>query len=88
MMPQRQANKCISGHVLEKALQKATSTLGDGWDLEIIEALVTNYNIDFKDQSEESICEIETGLRDMLGSGADLIIKRYYDELQKVGYVF
>jgi hypothetical protein len=70
---------------LEACLSRALSKLGEGWDLDVIEAMVDQYNIDFSRESESTISEIECALRDLLGSGANLFIDRFYDELKKSG---
>lgn len=72
--------------MLEKCLRNALSPLGEGCDLDIIEAMIDHYEVDFKDDSELSISGIESSLRELLGSGADLFIDRFYEELKRVGY--
>lgn len=72
--------------MLEKCLRNALAPLGEGCDLDIIEAMIDHYEVDFKDESELSISGIESSLRDLLGSGADLFIDRFYEELNRIGY--
>lgn len=72
--------------MLEKCLRNALSPLGEGTDLDIIEAMIDHYDVDFKDDSDLSISGIESSLRELLGSGADLFIDRFYEELKRVGY--
>jgi hypothetical protein len=67
-------------------LSRALSKLGEGWDLDVIEAMVDQYDIDFSHESESTISDIECALRDLLGSGANLFIDRFYDELKKSGF--
>lgn len=73
-------------HTLEKCLRKALAPLGEGFDLDIIEAMIDHYEVDFKDESELSISGIESSLRELLGSGAELFIDRFYEELNQIGY--
>ena len=72
--------------MLEKCLRNALSPLGEGCDLDVIEAMIDHYEVDFKDDSELSISGIESSLRELLGSGADLFIDRFYEELKRTGY--
>lgn len=80
------SQKYGENHVLEKCLRKALSPLGEGCDLDVIEAMIDHYEVDFKDDSELSISGIESSLRELLGSGADLFIDRFYEELKRTGY--
>ncbi len=70
---------------LEACLSRALSKLGEGWDIDVIEAMVDQYDIDFSSESESTVSDIECALRDLLGSGANLFIDRFYDELKKSG---
>jgi len=80
------SQKYGENHVLEKCLRNALSPLGEGCDLDVIEAMIDHYEVDFKDDSELSISGIESSLRELLGSGADLFIDRFYEELKRIGY--
>ena len=79
-------NRHRSSHLLERSLQKATMSIGHGWDLEIIEAIVENYHVDFADQTEQTLNKIELALRDILGSAADIFIDKFYSELRRAGF--
>jgi hypothetical protein len=80
------SQKYGGSHLLEKCLKKALAPLGEGWDIDIIEAMVEQDNVDLKDDSDLSLSAIENSLRDLLGDGAELFIDRFYEELRKVGY--
>jgi len=80
------SQKYGGNHVLEKCLRNALAPLGEGFDLDIMEAMIDHYDVDFKDLSELSISGIESSLRELLGSGADLFIDRFYEELKRIGY--
>ena len=80
------SQKYGGNHTLEKCLRKALAPLGEGFDLDIIEAMIDHYEVDFKDESELSISGIESSLRELLGSGAELFIDRFYEELNQIGY--
>jgi hypothetical protein len=75
-------------HLLERCLQKAALFVGKGWDLEILEAIVENYQIDFTDQSEQTLYKIEIALRDILGSAANIFVDKFYLELKRAGYAY
>jgi hypothetical protein len=93
MIPQREINGFNNSkrysesqeHLLEKSLQSALKSIGDGWDMEIIETVAENYNVDYKDFSEQTISDIECALRDLLGSAGDIFINRFYSELRAAG---
>jgi hypothetical protein len=80
------SQKYGGNHMLEKCLRNALAPLGEGFDLDIMEAMIDHYDVDFKDVSELSISGIESSLRELLGSGADLFIDRFYEELKRTGY--
>ena len=70
---------------IEACLRDALGSLGEGWDLEVIEALIDQYKVDFSEVTESSISSIECGLREMLGSAADIFIDNFYTELRRAG---
>jgi len=63
----------------------ALKPLGEGWNLDVIEAMVEQYRVRFKDESDASIDQIECALRELLGSSANLFIDRFYAELRRSG---
>ena len=73
-------------HLLERSLQKTALSLGNGWDLELMETIIDNYEVDFRNQSDQTLSKIETALREILGRAADLFIDRFYLDLRKTGY--
>jgi len=72
-------------HPVEACLRKALHPLGEGWDLDVIEAMIENYRVDFSDETEHTISGIESALREILGNAAELFIDRFYDELRLAG---
>ena len=72
-------------HPVEACLRKALHPLGEGWDLDGIEAMIDHYNVNFSDDTEQTISGIESALREILGNAADLFIERFYDELSEAG---
>ncbi len=78
--------KSRNQHLLERSLQKTALSFGKGWDLELMETIIDNYEVDFRDQSDQTLGKIETALREILGKAADLFIDRFYSELRKAGY--
>jgi hypothetical protein len=74
-------------HNLKTCLNQALSPLGEGWSVDIIEAMADNYGVDLSKESESSISDIECSLRDLLGSSADFFIDRFYVELKKAGFL-
>ena len=75
-----------SNYHIEACLKDALSPLGEGWNIDVIEAIADYYHVKFRDESESSISEIECALRELLGSSADLFIDRFYAELERAGY--
>jgi hypothetical protein len=72
-------------HPVEACLRKALHPLGEGWDLDVIEAMIDHYNVNFSEDTEQTISGIESALREILGNAADLFIERFYDELGEAG---
>ena len=72
-------------HPVESCLRKALHPLGEGWDLDVIEAMIDHYNVNFSEDTEQTISGIESALREILGNAADLFIERFYDELSEAG---
>jgi len=70
---------------LEACLRNALHPLGQGWDLDVIEAMIDHYRVDLSDNTEHTISGIESALREILGSAADLFIDRFYKELRLSG---
>jgi hypothetical protein len=75
-----------SKYQLEMCLRDALRPLGEGWNLDVIEAIADQYHVKFSDRSESSISEIECALRELLGSSANLFIDRFYAELERAGH--
>lgn len=71
---------------LEACLRDALSPLGEGWNIDVIEAIAEQYQVKFRDESDASIGQIECALRELLGSSANLFIDRFYAELKRAGY--
>ncbi len=82
---QKGFNRDDDQHVIERSLYKAVSPLGKGWGMEVVEAVTEIYKIDFSDNSEQNISEIESALRDILGTSGDIFIDRFYSELKGSG---
>jgi hypothetical protein len=80
------SQKYGGSHLLEKCLKKALAPLGEGWDIDIIEAMIDHFEVDLKDESDISISAIENSLRELLGNGAELFIDRFYEELRRTGH--
>lgn len=75
-----------SNYHLEACLRDALKPLGEGWNLDVIEAIADHYDVRFSDKSEATISEIECALREILGSSADLFIDKFYAELKRAGF--
>lgn len=75
-----------SNYHLEACLRDALRPLGEGWNLDVIEAIADHYDVKFVDESDASIGKIECALRELLGSSADLFIDRFYAELKNAGF--